>query len=70
MTFSSAEENGFVDASGDDIIWPPAHASGPAGGDSVMLEAVLLLLGLASCALVVVAFWGSNLLGSEWRRQR
>jgi hypothetical protein len=30
-----------------------------------MLEAILLLLGVASCALVVVAFWGSNLLGSE-----
>jgi hypothetical protein len=35
-----------------------------------MLEAILLLLGVASCALVVVAFWGSSLLGSEWRRQR
>ena len=32
-----------------------------------MLEAVLLLLGIASCALVVIAFWGTNLLGKEWR---
>jgi hypothetical protein len=25
-----------------------------------MLEAILLLLGIASCALVVIAFWGTN----------
>ena len=34
-----------------------------------MLEAVLLLLGIASCALVVIAFWGTNLLGNEWHRR-
>ena len=35
-----------------------------------MLEAILLLMGIGSCALVLIAFWGSNLLGNEWRRQR
>jgi hypothetical protein len=35
-----------------------------------MLEAILLLLGIGSCALVLIAFWGSNLFGNEWRRQR
>lgn len=34
-----------------------------------MLEAVLIMLGVCSCALVLVAFWGTELLGNEWRRR-
>ena len=34
-----------------------------------MLEAILLLLSITSCALVLIAFWGCNLLGNEWRRR-
>ena len=34
-----------------------------------MLETILLLMGLASCALVLIAFKGSDLLGNEWRRR-
>ena len=33
------------------------------------MDAILLLLGLGSCALVLIAFWGINLLGNEWRRR-
>ena len=36
----------------------------------MMDQAILAMLGLAACALIVVAFWGSDLLGNEWRRQR
>ena len=32
------------------------------GDDSVMLEAILLLLGIGSCALVLIAFWGLQLV--------
>ena len=53
-------ENGFVPGLG--------HIAGSGGeGDSVMLEAIPIMLSLSSCALVVVAFWGSEVLGSEWR---
>ena len=31
----------------------------------VMLEAILFLLGIGSCALVLIAIWGSNLLGND-----
>ena len=34
-----------------------------------LLEAILLLLSITSCALVLIAFWGCNLLGNEWRRR-
>jgi hypothetical protein len=34
-----------------------------------MLEAILIMLGISSCALVLVAFWGTEVLGSEWRRR-
>ena len=34
-----------------------------------MLETMLLLMGLASCALVLIAFRGSDLLGTEWRKR-
>jgi hypothetical protein len=34
-----------------------------------MLEAILLLLGITSCALLIIAFWGTKLLGHEGRRR-
>jgi hypothetical protein len=34
-----------------------------------MLEAILLLLSVGSCALVIVAFWGTSLLSNEWRKR-
>jgi hypothetical protein len=34
-----------------------------------MLDAILLLLGLGSCAFILIAFWGTNLLGNEWHRR-
>ena len=36
----------------------------------MMHQTILAMLGLASCALILVAFWGSDLLGNKWRRQR
>jgi len=30
--------------------------------ESIMLEAIVLLLSLATCALILVAFWGLDLL--------
>jgi hypothetical protein len=29
-----------------------------------MLEAILLLLSIGSCALLLIAFWGTNLFGN------
>lgn len=54
----------------DDNIPTQGHAAGAGEGDSIMLDAILLMLGIGSCALVLVAFWGSELLGNEWRRHR
>ena len=34
----------------------------------MMLEPILALLGLATCALVLVSFWGSDLFGSRTQR--
>ena len=34
-----------------------------------MLEAILLLLSIASGGLLLIAFWGTNLLGNKWRRR-
>ena len=39
------------------------------GVDSMMLETILALLGLATCALVLVSFWGSDLFGSRTRKR-
>lgn len=36
---------------------------GTGGDDSIMLEAIMLLLGLAACALILIAFWGLDVLG-------
>jgi hypothetical protein len=35
----------------------------------MMLETILAALGLATCALILVAFRGSDLLGSRTRKQ-
>jgi hypothetical protein len=42
---------------------------GTGGDDSVMLEAIVLLLSLATCALILIAFWGLDLLRSRSRRR-
>ncbi|HEX2655719.1 MAG TPA: hypothetical protein VHN11_18995, partial [Xanthobacteraceae bacterium] len=36
--------------------------------DSSMLEAIVLLLGVSTCALIVIAFWGLDLSGMRRRR--
>jgi hypothetical protein len=28
-----------------------------------------MLLGIGSCALVLIAFWGTNLLDGQWRKR-
>jgi hypothetical protein len=40
-----------------------------AGVDSVMLETVLMLTGLASCVVILIAFWGTDLLQMRRRRE-
>ena len=35
----------------------------------MMLETILALLGLTTCALVLVSFWGSDLFGSRPRKR-
>jgi hypothetical protein len=35
----------------------------------MMLETILALLGLATCGLVLVSFWGSDLFGSRTRKR-
>jgi len=42
---------------------------GTGGDDSIMLEAIVLLLSLATCALILIAFWGLDLLRIRSRRQ-
>jgi len=34
-----------------------------------MLEAIVLLLSLATCALILIAFWGLDLLRGRSRRR-
>ena len=36
--------------------------------DSSMLEAIVLLLAVSTCALILIAFWGLDLLGMRRRR--
>jgi hypothetical protein len=36
--------------------------------DSIMLEAIVLLLGVSTCALILIAFWGLDLLGMRRRK--
>jgi hypothetical protein len=33
-----------------------------------MLEAIVLLLGVSTCALILIAFWGLDLLGMRRRK--
>ena len=47
---------------------PARMLCGTGGDDSIMLEAIMLLLGLAACALILIAFWGLDLLGMRRRR--
>jgi len=35
---------------------------GTGGDDSIMLEAIVLLLSLAACALILIAFWRLDIL--------
>jgi hypothetical protein len=46
----------------DDRTPTSAHPLRHGGDDSIMLEAVVLLLSLATCALILIAFWGLDLL--------
>jgi hypothetical protein len=66
-----AHENGFAPALGRywwlTVLRSRLKLNSGGEDDSVMLEAILIMLGLTSCALVLVAFWGSEVLGSEWR---
>jgi hypothetical protein len=41
---------------------------GTGGDDSIMLETIMLLLGLEACALILIAFWGLDVLGIRGRR--
>jgi len=34
----------------------------------MMLEAILVLLGIATCALILIAFWGTDVFGLRRRR--
>jgi len=53
----------------DDNFATGAHAfATPARSDSIMLEAIVLLLGVSTCALILIAFWGLDLLGMRRRR--
>jgi hypothetical protein len=35
----------------------------------MMLETILAMLGLVTCALILIAFWGSDLFGSRTRNR-
>ena len=52
----------------NDKIAMHAHPLRRAGDDSDMLEPVVLLLSVATCALILLAFWGLDLL--RFRRRR
>jgi hypothetical protein len=70
--FSSAPENGFVRASVRTEWWQ--FRDGRAcflwhqRSDSIMLEAIVLLLGVSTFALILIAFWGLDLRGLRRRR--
>ena len=49
----------------DDNFATGAHAL--QRSDSIMLEAIVLLLGVSTCALILIAFWGLDLLGMRRR---
>jgi hypothetical protein len=70
--FSSAPENGFVRTFSRNsmmtilrqarMLWRHQRS------DSVMLEAIVLLLAVSTCALILIAFWGLDLFGMRRRR--
>jgi hypothetical protein len=47
---------------------PRVGLQGTGGDVSVMLEAIVLLLSVATCALILLAFWGLDLLRIRKRR--
>ena len=59
----------FTDASGRRRAFPLAGSKQTAM-ILMMHQTILAMLGLATCALILVAFWGSDLLGNKWRGQR
>lgn len=53
----------------DDNFAADAHAfCDTSGSDSSMLEAIVLLLGVSTLALILIAFWGLDLRGMRRRR--
>lgn len=52
----------------DDNFAAEAHAFCDTSGVIRMLEAIVLLLGVSTCALILIAFWGLDLLGMRRRR--
>jgi len=66
----AARENGFIPMP----IYPVTKSApagmlcGTGGDDSIMLEAIMLLLSVAACALILIAFWGLDVSGirSRW----
>jgi hypothetical protein len=52
----------------DDNFATEAHDFCDTSGVIRMLEAIVLLLGVSTCALILIAFWGLDLLGMRRRR--
>jgi len=52
----------------DDKFPMRAHRLRRGANDSIMLEAIVLLLSLATCALILIAFWGLGVLRVRRRR--
>jgi hypothetical protein len=66
----TTRENGFITTPTYSVTKsaPAGMLCGTGGDDSIMLEAIMLLLGLAACALILIAFWGLDVRGirSRW----
>jgi hypothetical protein len=67
----ATRENGFVPTPIYSMTKsaPAGMLCGTGGDDSIMLESITLLLGLAACALILIAFWGLDVLGMRSRRR-
>jgi hypothetical protein len=69
-TTSLPLENGFILTPTYPVTKsaPVGMLCGTGGDDSIMLEAIMLLLGLAACALILIAFWGLDVfrIRSRW----
>jgi hypothetical protein len=67
----AARENGFIPTPTYPVTKsaPARMLCGTGGDDSIMLEAIMLLLGLAACALILIAFCGLDVfrIRSRWR---